>query len=31
MHSVAAEITQITVLLQDNNPDPGTGKQERIN
>ena len=32
MHGVAAEIAQkITVLFQDNNPDPGAGKQKSVN
>ena len=32
MHGVAAEIAQkISVLFQDNNPDPGAGKQKSVN
>src|SRR5271163_837124 len=32
MHSVAAEVAQeVIVLLQDNNPDPGAGKQQGVN
>ena len=32
MHGVAAEVAQeVVVLLQDNNLDPGAGKQQRVN
>ena len=32
MHGVAAEIAQkITVFFQDNNPDPGAGKEKSVN